>query len=205
MIATIIKSSDEVTPSEIAPLVHAHHTMNEMPVGTIEELSDWCSKNWPSAPMISLLNIKDFDLQRVLVSHAPAGYYAILMTAALSTQLQAESVHSELYGKVNDASLTAFVVTPNKAYLPVAGIIDRIYHSCRQLGVFHDIVHIRKWILRHSQDGNPKVAFAENADYEVTNVVSIKVDDDVYQWLVGMHMFNAFCSQDEKIKKHFGV
>jgi len=205
MIASIIKSMDEVTPQDIAPLIHGYHTMISLPVPPIEEVSDWCSKNWPAAPMISLMDIRGFDLEKVLASHAPAGFYAILMTAAMSTQLQAETIQSELYGKMEGAVLTAFVVSPNKKYVPLANIIKRIYDSCRQLGVNHDISHVRKWIIAHPPEGNPKMAFADNADYEVTNVISIKVDDDVYQWLVGMHMFNAFCSQDPKIRKHFGV
>ncbi len=204
MIATVIKTSEEVTPDGIANVVVGYHKMLKLPVAPLDEVSDWCSRNWPSAPMISLMEIKDFDLERVLMSNCPASFYTVLLTAALSTQLQSESVDSEIHNGIDSAELTAFMVKPGKPLDVTAKIINTIHASCKQLGVNHSKEFIRKWVITHPYVGYPKFAFAENAEYEVTNVVAIRVDDSVYEWLIGMHMFNAFCSKDDKVQKFMG-
>lgn len=201
MIATIIKSMDEVTPQDVAPLILGYHSMLKLPELQIEAVSDWCSQNWPSAPMISIMDIKDFDLEKVLVSHCPPSFFSVLMTASLSTQLQSETSESELFDKIEDISLLAFIVKPNLKVDITAKIINRIHSSCNHLGVSHPIDFVRRWVLKHPFIGYPKFTFADNADYEVTDVIGITVDDEIYEWLIGMHMFNAFCSQDGKIQQ----
>ena len=91
MIASIIKPMDEVSPADIAPFIQAYHKMAKLNVGSIEEITDWCSTNWPNSPMISLMDIKGINLDNVLSSYSPAGFYAVLMILSNCSQSKSQA------------------------------------------------------------------------------------------------------------------